>query len=180
MADSEVSSRDSIHNSAATSIESEGNTSHRLSSTLLNEINYVSWSRAVILALGGKSRLSFVDGSGRVPVPLSDGYEAWFSKDRLVMTWLLNSMEPHISEIFSFSDTAHDLWTSVKEMYGHQNNAARVFQLKKDIAELQQEGKSFVKHLGAFTKVCNELNQYRPHTTDAAVLLKRAEEDKIF
>lgn len=65
-------------------------------------------------------------------------------------------------------------------MYGNQNNAARVFQLKLDIADLQQEGKPFVQHLGSLTSIWNELDVYRPHTTDATVLLKRVEEDKIF
>ena len=34
--------------------------------------------------------------------------------------------------------------------------------------------------LGSLTSMWNELDVYRPHTTDATVLTKRAEEDKIF
>ena len=37
-----------------------------------------------------------------------------------------------------------------------------------------------MQHLGKLTTMWNELNVYRPHTIDAAVLTKRAEEDKIF
>ncbi|XP_070682912.1 uncharacterized protein [Malus domestica] len=80
----------------------------------------------------------------------------------------------------TYSESSMHLWAQVKEMYGNQNNDARVFQLKKDIANLQQEGKSFVQHLGSLTSMWNELDVYRPHTTDATVLIKRAEEDKIF
>jgi hypothetical protein len=29
-------------------------------------------------------------------------------------------------------------------MYGNQNNAARVFQIKRDLANLQQDGKTYV------------------------------------
>ncbi|XP_062006532.1 uncharacterized protein LOC133723659 [Rosa rugosa] len=104
----------------------------------------------------------------------------WLCKDQLVMSWLLNSMEPKITEIFSYSESSMHLWKHVKEMYGNQNNSARVFQLKKDIASLQQEEKSFVQYLASLTSMWNELDVYRPHTTDANVLLKRAEEDKIF
>ena len=158
----------------------EGNPNLRLCSVLLNEYNYLSWSRAVTLALGGKSKLGFVNGVISMPEINSATYDTWLSKDHLVMSWLLNSMEPKIAEIFNYSESSMHLWKDVKEMYGNQNNSARVFQLKRDIANLQQEEKSFVQYLGSLTSMWNELDLYRPHTIDAAILSKRAEEDKIF
>ncbi|XP_026445334.1 uncharacterized protein LOC113345900 [Papaver somniferum] len=89
-------------------------------------------------------------------------------------------MEPHISEIFSFSESAKDLWKSVASLYGLRNNAARVFELKREIAEAEQGTKSFTEHFGYLKKKWDELDTYRPHTTDAKSLLKRVEEDKIF
>ncbi|CAN6686998.1 unnamed protein product [Malus baccata var. baccata] len=89
-------------------------------------------------------------------------------------------MEKHVAEIFNYSNSAHDLWKALQDMYGNQNNYAWVFQLKKDIASAQQEGKSFVQHLGSFKAMWNELDVYLPHTTDPTILLKRAEEDKIY
>ena len=96
------------------------------------------------------------------------------------MLWLLNSMERKLAELFSYSESSLTLWTTVKEMYGNQNNSARIFQLKKDISNLQQEGKTFVQRLGSFTSMWNELDVYRPHTTNPTVLLKKTEEDKKF
>ena len=81
-------------------------------------------------------------------------------------------MEPHIAEIFSYSESAIDLWDAVKEMYGNQNNVVRVFQLKKDISCLHQEGKSCVQYLGNMKNMWNELAIYQPHTIDVATLLK--------
>ncbi|KAF5191911.1 Copia-like polyprotein/retrotransposon [Thalictrum thalictroides] len=158
----------------------EFNPNQRLSSVLLNEFNYLSWARAVALALGGRSKLGYVNGVIQKPKSDSSTYDSWLCKDQLVMSWLLNSMESRIAEIFSFSESSMHLWKHVKEMYGNQNNAARIFQLKRDIADLQQKDKSFVQHLGSLTSMWNELDVYRPHTTEAKVLLKRAEEDKIF
>lgn len=158
----------------------DGNPNLRLCSVLLNGFNYITWSRAVMLALGGRSKLGFINGTIRAPEASDPKFEDWFCKDQLVMSWLLNSMEPQVAEIFSFSDSAHHLWESVQEMYGQQNNAARIFQLKKDIAGCYQDGKPFIEHLGKLKSMWNELSLYRPHTTDSATLLKRAEEDKIF
>ena len=155
------------------------NTNQRLCSVQLNDFNYLPWW-AVSLALGGRSRIEFIDKNHSAPDVQSSQYKSWFANDQMVQSWLLNTMEQHIAEIFSYSDSAADLWDAVKEMYGNQNNAARVFQLKKDISCLHQEGKSFVQYLGNMKSMWNELAIYRPHTTDTTILLKRAEEDKIF
>nr|XP_011457403.1 PREDICTED: uncharacterized protein LOC105349435 [Fragaria vesca subsp. vesca] len=160
--------------------EVEGNPNLRLCSVLLTEYNYFSWSKAVTLALGGKSKLGFVNGVIPMPEINSATYDAWLCKDQLVMSWLLNSMEPKIAEIFNYSESSMHLWKNVNEMYGNQNNSARVFQLKKDIASLQQEEKSFVQFFGSLTIMWNELDIYRSHTRDVTILSKRAEEDKIF
>ncbi|CAB4304375.1 unnamed protein product [Prunus armeniaca] len=45
---------------------------------------------------------------------------------------------------------------------------------------LHQEGKPFIQLLGSMKSMWNELEVYHPHTTNATVLLKRYEEDKIF
>ncbi|CAB4285979.1 unnamed protein product [Prunus armeniaca] len=138
--------------------EVDVNPNQRLSSVFLNEFNYLPWSRAVSLALKGRSKLGFINGSIEVPDASSPSYESWLSKDQLVMSWLLNSMERKLAEIFSYSESSFKLWETVKEMYGSQNNVARVFQLKKDISNLQQEGKPFVQLLGSMKSMWNELD----------------------
>ncbi|KAM0999677.1 hypothetical protein ACFX2A_006518 [Malus domestica] len=168
------------HSLSPNFLDVEVNTNQRLCSVLLNEFNYLPWSRAVSLALGGKGKLGFVNGSVEAPYRSSSTYDAWLCKDQLVMFLLLNTMEKHVAEIFSYSNSAHDLWKALQDMYGNQNNYARVFQLKKDIASAQQEGKSFVQHLRSLRAMWNKLDVYLPHITDPTILLKRAEEDKIY
>ncbi|KAM1425821.1 hypothetical protein TB2_017749 [Malus domestica] len=175
-----ASSENILGSSSVSSSEADGNPNQRLCSILLTEFNYLPWSRAITLALGGRSKLGFINGT-IVPPKVGDSkYEEWFCKDQLVMSWLLNSMGSKVSEIFSFSESAFDLWKAVKEMYGNQNNAARIFELQKSLSVLNQDGKTFIEHLGRLKSMWNELNLYRPHTTDPAILLKQAEEDKVF
>jgi hypothetical protein len=85
------------------------NTAQQLSSVLLNELNYLPWSKAVTIALGRRSKLGFINGSISSPNVDSSEYEIWLSKDQLVMSWILNSMERNLAEIFSYSESAHDL-----------------------------------------------------------------------
>ncbi|XP_070672123.1 uncharacterized protein [Malus domestica] len=181
MAEENVYSADSASSSSPNLTQRvENNPNQRLCSVLLNEFNYLPWSKAVSLALGGRSKLGFINGSLKPPESTSPTYDAWHATDQLVMSWLLNSMEPKLYELFSYSESSLLLWESIKDMYGSQNNSVRIFQLKKSVASLKQGDHSFVQHLGSMKSMWNELNMYRPHTTDSVVLLKRADEDKVF
>ena len=161
-------------------VDSDINIAHKLSSVLLNEFNYLPWSRAITIALGGRSKLGFINGTIKSPEVGSLEYEAWLSKDQLVMSWLLNSMERNLAEIFSYFESSLDLWNAIRDMYGNQNNFARIFQINRDIANINQDGKSFVNLLGNLKRLWSELEIYRPHTIDATILQKRTKEDRIF
>ncbi|XP_050104602.1 uncharacterized protein LOC126584179 [Malus sylvestris] len=126
------------------------------------------------------SKTGYINGSIKPPETTSLSYDAWLCNDQLVMSWMLNSMEPKLSELFSYLESLYILWEAVKEMYESQNNTAHVFQLKKNLASLKQGDQAFVQHLGNLKNMWNELDLYRPHTTDSLVLLKRAYEDKVF
>ncbi|KAM1263469.1 hypothetical protein ACFX15_027939 [Malus domestica] len=171
----DASSENILVPSSASSSEADGNPNQHLCSILLTEFNYLPWSRAVTLAFGGRSKLGFINGTVVTPEVGDPKYEEWLCKDQLVMSWLLNSMGSKVSEIFNFSESAFDLWKAVKEMYGNQNYAARIIQLQRSLSILNQDGKSFIEHLRRLKSLWNELDLYHPHTTDLAVLLKRAE-----
>jgi len=47
-----------------------------LGSILLNELNYLLWSRVVTIALGGKSKLGYVNGHIKPVDPSSQTYVA--------------------------------------------------------------------------------------------------------
>ena len=84
-------------------------------------------------------------------------------------------MERNLAEIFSYSETSFDLWNAIRDMYGSQNNATRMFQIQQDMIKINQEGKPFVSLLGNLKRLWSELEVYRPHTIDAAILRKRTE-----
>jgi hypothetical protein len=108
---------------------------------LLNEFNYLPLLRVVTIILGGRFTLSFINGS-TIPPEVNDvEYEAWLSKRQPVMSWILNSMEHNIAEIFSFSESLLDLWDAIHDMYGNQNNYIRIFQIHREIANLHRDGK---------------------------------------
>nr|GFC76051.1 hypothetical protein [Tanacetum cinerariifolium] len=142
--------------SQSTTTEGDVSYSQRLTTILLNEFNYLPWSRAITIALGRRSRLGFISGKDVNPGVTSPEYEAWYS------------------------ESSKDLWEVVRDMYGNQNNSARIFQIQLDIANLRQDGNSFLNLLGKLKGLWNELEVYRPHSVDPKILRRRHEDDQVF
>lgn len=63
----------------------------------------------------------------------SPEYNIWLSKDQMVISWILNSLERSLAEIFSYSETSSDLSEAVRDIYGNENNFARIFQIQQDM-----------------------------------------------
>ncbi|KAM0960568.1 hypothetical protein ACFX2C_025596 [Malus domestica] len=82
------------------------NPNQRLSFVLLNEFNYLPWEREITLTLGGQSKLGYVNGVISAHDVSSSDYNDWLCKDQLVMSWLLNSIDRNIAEIFSYPESS--------------------------------------------------------------------------
>ncbi|GAV62908.1 UBN2_3 domain-containing protein [Cephalotus follicularis] len=120
-------------------------------------------------------------GTVTPPAATDDKFEYWRSSDNQVMTWIFNSMEPEVYEIFAYSETAKELWDSVKEHYGNQNNISRVFDLQQEVCQTKQlPTQSFNEHLGLMKKRWDELKQYRPKAATVDEYVIREEQDKLF
>lgn len=122
----------------------------------------------------------YIDGSIKSPLKTDLNYTNWKMNDRLILSWLLNSMQPEIANLFILSDSSWHLWNSVNEIYGQQQNYSHVFKLKQEIAQIKQGGKTIIEVLGAIKSKYDELNIYMPLTTDLKTIQSRNEQEKIF
>jgi hypothetical protein len=155
--------------------------SQTLTNVLLNGTNYLPWCRAVTISLGGRAKLGHIDGTSKKPAAAGDDLTTWQTNDHQVMSWIFNSMESQIYEIFAYSDSAKTLWDSLKEMYGQVNNASRIFELQQKLAKTKQNSdQSFIDHLSRLKKQLEELKQYRPPASTIEEYVRREEQDKVF
>ncbi|GAV76770.1 UBN2_3 domain-containing protein [Cephalotus follicularis] len=139
------------------------------------------WARAISVALGGRSKIGHIMGIVTPPAATDDKFESWRSSDNQVMTWIFNSMEPEVYEIFAYSEIAKELWDSIKEHYGNQNNISRVFELQQEVCQTKQlPTQSFNEHLGLIKKRWDELKQYHPKAATVDEYVIREEQDKLF
>lgn len=112
---SEVSSSD---NSTKLSGESNGsrarilvdNPTLQISLVKLDEKNYLSWSHSSS-RLGACMVISLEirENQQRMIIPFSH----WDSKNSLVMSWLLNSLQPNIARGYKLLNSAYKIWYAV-------------------------------------------------------------------
>ncbi|BBN67719.1 hypothetical protein Prudu_164S000500 [Prunus dulcis] len=84
----------------------------------------------------------------------------------MILSWILNSLDPDLANSVIYAETAHEVWTDLKERFS-QSNAPRIFQIQRSIATHTQDQmplatyysklKSYWDELGAYndTEVCS-------------------------
>ncbi|GAV87510.1 UBN2_3 domain-containing protein, partial [Cephalotus follicularis] len=122
------------------------------------------------------SKSAYINGKIKAPNPQDPKFEEWEDNDNQVMSWLFNSMEPQVYEIFAYSETSKALWDFQRDMYGHVENASRVFELQQEISKIEQTA----NHLGNLKRKWDELKQYRPIADTVEMYTQREEQDCIF
>ncbi|KAL0291003.1 UNVERIFIED_CONTAM: hypothetical protein Scaly_2542100 [Sesamum calycinum] len=65
-----------------------------------NGTNWLTWSRSMRIALEGKDKLGFIDGSYVKPHEGSADMKQWRITDSLVRTWILSTMTKDIVNVF--------------------------------------------------------------------------------
>eukprot|EP00268_Persea_americana_P016235 TRINITY_DN17686_c0_g3_i1.p1 TRINITY_DN17686_c0_g3~~TRINITY_DN17686_c0_g3_i1.p1 ORF type:complete len:115 (+),score=6.50 TRINITY_DN17686_c0_g3_i1:121-465(+) len=78
----------------------------------------------------------------------------------MVLSWLLNSLTPEITVIYS--DTAQSVWEDLEERFSQGNNATRIYQIKRTICTHLQEQSSLAAY---FTKLKRYWDELAPYTS---------------
>jgi gag-polypeptide of LTR copia-type len=156
----------------------------------LNGTNYLPWLHTVTIGLGDKSKLEYVTGELPKPIPVNPNFptaqekkalKEWRTEDLVVTSWLLNSMEPAIADIYMCAGSAQAIWEKVEKRFGQKNNHARIFHLQIELHQAKKQlNQTITEWLNFIEKKRDEIRLYRPSTTDLDELQKRADQDDIF
>ncbi|XP_075500176.1 uncharacterized protein LOC142538761 [Primulina tabacum] len=135
-----------------------------LSQPLTGE-NYVTWSRAMRIALSVKKKLRFIDGSITQPNN-SDPHllAAWFCNNNVVISWILNSVSKEISASILFSDIAVEIWQDLHERF-QQSNDPRIFELRRALFKHTQDQNFVAVYFTKLKTLWDELSNFRPACT---------------
>jgi gag-polypeptide of LTR copia-type len=111
---------------------------------MLNDLNYLSWVRAVKISLKGREKLGLVTGVIKKPslslVPTTKDIKAqeqWEMQDQKVISWLVTSTEPHIAEMCTYQETTTELWEHLQETYDQNQNFSHIYNLKHELQQIK-------------------------------------------
>ncbi|KAL0322332.1 UNVERIFIED_CONTAM: hypothetical protein Scaly_2529600 [Sesamum calycinum] len=84
----------------------------------LNGNNWIMWSRSVWIALEGRDKLGFIDGSDLKPAEGFLNINNGRITDLIVRTWILNTISKEIVNAFLYASYARSLWVELEVRYG--------------------------------------------------------------
>ena len=127
--------------------------------------NYSSWSRSLKLALSVKNKTGFIDGSLQAPVAAENPqqHQQWLRNNNMVISWILNSVSKEITPTIIGYTTAAEIWKDLKDRF-QQQNGPRLYQIKKDLMNLQQGNLSMSNYFTQMKALWDEMQEYRPTT----------------
>ena len=141
----------------------------------LNGDNYATWSRLMSIALSAKNKTGFVDGSIDKPPAADEKHALWQRCNDMVLSWILNSIDPNLGDSVLYTESATEVWADLKERFS-QNNAPRIFQIERDIASLHQGTMSVAAYYSKLKGLWDELSSYNDMPICTCGAIKGSEE----
>ncbi|GAV65010.1 UBN2_3 domain-containing protein [Cephalotus follicularis] len=91
--------------------------------------NCLSWSKGYMISVLANKLIGYLTSKTIFPMD-EDGEEKWLSKDVLVMSWLLHSIEPALSPQYMMMDSTNDIWEAIARQYSKRNNYAQAYEIR--------------------------------------------------
>ncbi|XP_070022145.1 uncharacterized protein [Nicotiana sylvestris] len=135
MADNEVSTLD--HNHPLFSQISDAPGLVLIPLKLTGPENYALWSRAMKLALKGKSKLGFVDGSYVKSMYRGELREQWEEYNAIVLSWISSIVSNELMLSIVYASNAKKVWADFQERFD-RSNLTRIYHLRIAIVTLRQ------------------------------------------
>ncbi|KAG8501502.1 hypothetical protein CXB51_003813 [Gossypium anomalum] len=112
------------------------------------------------MVIRGRGKLGYINGEIPRPTTADPTYATWELNNSIVMAWLINSMEGHISRTYLFFKTVKDMWDAVKENYSDLGNASQVFEIKLKLKDIRQGTLKVTHYYNNLKILWQELDMY--------------------
>ncbi|KAF5469085.1 hypothetical protein F2P56_013181 [Juglans regia] len=143
-------------------LETSDNPSTVLITELLNVDNFCTWSRSIQRALRAKNKLGFLNGTLTKPSDSNDPlFGLWERCNDMVVSWLQNSISIPLRSSVAVVDDAHQIWSELEERFSPQNGP-RIYELKKQLANLNQDDDSVNTYYSKLKSIWDGLSVYDP------------------
>ncbi|KAL0434831.1 UNVERIFIED_CONTAM: hypothetical protein Sradi_0191000 [Sesamum radiatum] len=104
---------------------------------LLNGNNWLSWSRSVRIALEGRDKLGYINGSCVKSAEGSADLRQWQVTDSMVRTWILNTISKDIVNAYLYAASAQSLWLELEARY-RECDVPLLYKIQREINSMSQ------------------------------------------
>ncbi|XP_076919097.1 uncharacterized protein LOC143579772 [Bidens hawaiensis] len=152
----------------------------------LNSQNYDLWARMIRVAIEGKSKklLNHLSGCPAPPEPSDEKYEQWEQDDLVVVSWLIQNIEPALASNLTEFPTAKALWDALVVTYSSGNDKLQTFDLHVKENGIKQNGSPLEDFWIVMQGVWGEIERRDPNpmtcSTDITTYNKIRLEQKLF
>jgi len=91
--------------------------------------NYEEWAFAIRISSRALKKWGFVEGAIAKPNDGSSELEDWGTIQSMLISWIMNTIEPSIRSTVTYTKTTEELWVDLKERFSIINGL-RIQQLK--------------------------------------------------
>ncbi|KAE8732866.1 homogentisate phytyltransferase 1 [Hibiscus syriacus] len=154
-------------------------TSHKL-----NGNNFLQWSQSVKLFICGHGKFGYLSGTTTKPAEEDEESERWEAENSMIMSWLINSIDPSVGRTYLFLPIAHDIWNAVNETYSDLGNVGQWFELKTQLWRLKQGEKTVTQYYTDLKTLWQEVDMFSDYewscAKDRALFHKMVEKERVF
>ncbi|KAM3251916.1 hypothetical protein P3L10_005986 [Capsicum annuum] len=111
----------------------------------------------MFIVLSAKNNLGLIDGTILEPKLSDPLFPAWNRCNDMVISWLLHSLSREIAEIVIYFRSVREIWKELKDRFG-QSNGPKLYQLQKELSDLQQGVSDGTGYYTKVKRIWNELD----------------------
>ena len=145
---------------------STDNPSLQISLVKLDGNNYLAWSRSCLLFIKARGMQDYITSVKVKPVATDPLFHQWDSENSLIIAWLINSMQPHISRTYLLLDTAAKIWNAVTLTYSRVGNDAQIYEIRNKVHGLKQGEMTISQYFSELNGLWQELDYYQDFQAD--------------
>ena len=128
------------------------NPNNILVSQLMNGENCSHWKKVMEVALTAKNKLGFVLGTCSKPSPSSPLAAHWDRCDKMVISWLINTVIKDIGQSILFSSTASDARLQLEKRF-REVDSTKLFRVQRDLCLVSQNNLSIADYFTQIKKL---------------------------
>ncbi|XP_070009293.1 uncharacterized protein LOC142162273 [Nicotiana tabacum] len=132
-----------------------------ISLQLTGSKNYSIWSRAMCIAILGRNKMGFIEGTCKKESYGPNMTDLWESCSAIVLSWIMNCVSKDLLSGVIYSSDACAVWRYLKERFDKVNGSI-IFQLHKAIATVNQGTSSIASYYSKLRELWAEYDSLTP------------------